>query len=146
MLNVAVIFTTSEICMGTCFNVASTGVKLRTIFLNRTEIYEVGHYVKTFWPSGAHLDTQLPRTPPGNRLNCFLSRHYISRRTVSFLVTKQWDTFTVYFRSLSVSVTVSDVLTGTGCQGQSHVSWNIYVKYLLFHSTPRTSLPTNFSF
>jgi len=65
-----------------------TGLKLLKKFLNRTEIYEMGHYVKKFWPGGTHLDTQLPPTPPGNRLNCFLSRQYISPRTLSFLVTK----------------------------------------------------------
>jgi hypothetical protein len=88
MLNVAVIFTTSEIRMDTCFNVAGTGSKLLTKFLNRTEIYEMGHYVKKFWLSGTHLDTQLHPTPPSNRLNCFISRHYIFPTTLSFLVTK----------------------------------------------------------
>ena len=88
MLNVAVIFTTSEIRMGTYLNVAGTGLKLLTKFLNRTEVYEMGHYVKMFWPSGTHLVSQLPPTPPRNRLNCFLNRHYRCPRTLSFLVTK----------------------------------------------------------
>jgi hypothetical protein len=48
----------------------------------------MGHYVKNIWPIGMHLDTQLLPTPPGNRLNCFLSRQYISPRPHSFLVTK----------------------------------------------------------
>jgi len=68
MLNVAVI-TTSEIRTSTYFNVAGVCLKLLTKFLNRTKIYEIGHNVKNFWPSGTHLDTQLPITPPGNRLN-----------------------------------------------------------------------------
>ena len=44
MLNISVIFSTSEIRMGTCFNVAGACLKLLTKLLNHTEIYEMEHY------------------------------------------------------------------------------------------------------